>query len=542
MQPALSIAYFVTSHGFGHAARASAVMNAIYARWPFSRFEIFSLTPEWFFKKSVKAPYTFHPEQTDVGLVQETPLHFSLEKTLDALDAFLPFDPLRIDQLAEKVSAADCHLVISDISPLGIAVAKHAKIASVLVENFTWNWIYEPYTDDEPRFIKHINRLCDYYGNVDYRIQASPVCGRPACSTGKKHPCTTPIARAPATGIPAVRERLGINPQEKMVLITMGGISGGLPLPEPFAVNGQRICFVMPGAPGNLPVEGKKQNNVIFLPQHSAFYHPDLVNAADAVVGKLGYSTLAEVYHAGVPYGFIPRPDFRESPVFESFIRKNMAGIKITETELNSGNWVKRVFELLQLPVREMSEPNGADMAAMYICDYLACEKEILEVVDTHGCVVGAAPRQCVHGNNRLLHRVVHVLVFDKENRLLLQKRSLKKRVAPGRWDTSVGGHVDCGESIEAATYREMEEELGIRPSSLKFAYQYIHSNDFESELVFTCTCQYDGRIVFNPEEIDAVRFWNMKEIEESLGKSVLSDNFEDEFRRYRRWLEKEEN
>ncbi|MBC2715495.1 MAG: hypothetical protein HF978_09310 [Desulfobacteraceae bacterium] len=53
MNPKLSIAYFVTFHGFGHAARASAVMNAIYARWPFVHFEIFTQTPEWFFKDSL---------------------------------------------------------------------------------------------------------------------------------------------------------------------------------------------------------------------------------------------------------------------------------------------------------------------------------------------------------------------------------------------------------------------------------------------------------------------------------------------------------
>ena len=69
MIPKLSIAYFVTSHGFGHAARASAVMNAIYVRWPFVHFEIFALTPEWFFQRSLNVPFVYHSEPTDIGLV-----------------------------------------------------------------------------------------------------------------------------------------------------------------------------------------------------------------------------------------------------------------------------------------------------------------------------------------------------------------------------------------------------------------------------------------------------------------------------------------
>lgn len=178
-----------------------------------------------------------------------------------------------------------------------------------------------------------------------------------------------------------------------------------------------------------------------------------------------------------------------------------------------------------------------SDQAAELVCRHLAGELEILEVVDTQGQVVGAAPRKQVHGNNDLLHRVVHVLVQDQEGRLLLQKRASHKRVAPGRWDTSVGGHVDCGETIQEAMYREMEEELGIRPHNLQFAYQYIHSNDFESELVYTYTCGYLGQVQYNPEEIEAVKPWDTKEIQHYLGTGVLSDNFEEEFQRYLQWL-----
>ncbi len=533
MNPRLSIAYFITSHGFGHASRASAVMNAVYDRWPFVHFEIYTLTPEWFFKNSLKAPFAYHAEQTDVGLVQISSLHFNLDKTFDALEKFLPFGQNLLDALAEQLHFSDCQWIISDISPLGIAVGEHAGITSVLVENFTWDWIYEAYLPADQRFRKYIDLLSDLYGKAGHRIQAQPV-----CSHRRAQLCTPPISRKPLTDARIVREKLGINERDQMVLITMGGILETLPFTGQLAGFDEHICFVVPGTASKLPSGGKKHHNIIFLPQNSTFYHPDLVNAADAVVGKVGYSTLAEIYHAGVPYGFITRSDFRESSVFESYIQSNMAGIRIDEKDFISGEWLKQLSGLLALPKPSISEPNGAGSAAEYICNHLACEKQILEVVDKQGCVIGAAPRKCVHGNNQLLHRVVHVLVFDKYHRLLLQKRSLNKRVAPGRWDTSVGGHVDCCEPVEKAMFREMEEELGIRPLAPRFIYQYIHSNDFESELVFTYTCRYDGKITYNHEEIDSVRFWEMKEIIDHLGKGILSDNFEDEFKRYQRWVE----
>ncbi len=529
MHPKIAIAFFVTAHGFGHAARSCAVMNAIFRKWPFARFEIFTRTPEWFFKTSLAAPYAYHAWETDVGLVQTDPLHFDFEKTLAALDRFLPFADTRLQALADQLSNRNCLLAVSDISPLGIAAAAYAGIPSVLVENFTWDWIYKPYVRRFPRFLPHVQSLEKYYNQANLRIQARPVCT-------KVNNCRVvpPVARSWITDPATLRQALGISGFRKMVLITMGGIPGNLEFAEGLDAD-ETLCYVVPGAQ-NVPAGGSCRNNMIFLPQASDFYHPDLVNAADAVVGKLGYSTLAEVYHAGVPYGYVTRPDFRESEGFETFIRDHMSGMEMDAAAFAGPHFPDQVRSLLCLPKKFPDEPNGADAAANYICDFLACEKEILEVVDPAGCVVGAAPRKCVHGNNLLLHRVVHVMVCDSIGRILLQKRSRNKQVAPGRWDTSVGGHVDCGESIEVAMYREMEEELGIRPPSLEFAYQYTHSNDFESELVFTYTCRYNDQILFNPEEIETVRFWDLSEIEETLGKGILSDNFEDEFRRYQKW------
>ena len=62
------------------------------------------------------------------------------------------------------------------------------------------------------------------------------------------------------------------------------------------------------------------------LSSRSGIFHPDIVAASDGVVGKIGYSTLAEVYAAGVPYGFVPRPRFRESDVLSAFVQEQMSG------------------------------------------------------------------------------------------------------------------------------------------------------------------------------------------------------------------------
>ena len=159
--------------------------------------------------------------------------------------------------------------------------------------------------------------------------------------------------------------------------------------------------------------------------------------------------------------------------------------------------------------------------------------EELLEVVNEEGKIIKILPRSVIHGNPSLMHRVAHVLVFNKDGALLLQKRSMNKDVAPGKWDTSVGGHVNAGETIEEAVRREMEEEVGITSCELKFLYSYIHSNPYETELVYTYSCIYEGGINFNQDEIDEVRFWGIDAIRENISKGVFSDNFEDEFKMY---------
>lgn len=163
--------------------------------------------------------------------------------------------------------------------------------------------------------------------------------------------------------------------------------------------------------------------------------------------------------------------------------------------------------------------------------------EEILEIVDEKGNTIGTAFRSEIHGNPKLLHKVVHVLVFNNKGEILLQKRSMNKDVAPGKWDTSVGGHVPNGEDLKNAALREMEEELGVIVDDLRFLYSYIHSNSYESELVYTHSCIHNGPFNFNKEEIEEVRFWSIKEIKKALGTGMLSDNFESEIKKYMNFL-----
>lgn len=157
---------------------------------------------------------------------------------------------------------------------------------------------------------------------------------------------------------------------------------------------------------------------------------------------------------------------------------------------------------------------------------------EIFPIVDEEGNTIGEAPRSVCHdGSSKLLHPVVHIHLFNSSGELFLQKRSLKKDIQPGKWDTSVGGHISPGESVLSALEREALEELGLNGLKTDYIGKYVWESPREKELVYSYSAYSDEPPEINPDEIDEGRYWKIREINASLGKSIFSPNFEYEFK-----------
>ncbi|ERI86662.1 putative isopentenyl-diphosphate delta-isomerase [Bacteroides pyogenes F0041] len=155
--------------------------------------------------------------------------------------------------------------------------------------------------------------------------------------------------------------------------------------------------------------------------------------------------------------------------------------------------------------------------------------REIFPLVDEQGNITGTATRGECHNGSKLLHPVVHLHVFNDRGELYLQKRPEWKDIQPGKWDTSVGGHIDLGESVETALRREAYEELGITEFTAERLTSYVYESDCEKELVFVYKTVYNGKI--RPgKEVAESGFWTMQEIKENFGKGVFTPNFEQEF------------
>ena len=161
-------------------------------------------------------------------------------------------------------------------------------------------------------------------------------------------------------------------------------------------------------------------------------------------------------------------------------------------------------------------------------------DNEMLDLVDDRNRIIGRVSRGNVHGNPSLQHRAVHVFVRNSDGDLFLQKRSGDKRIQPGKWDTSVGGHVQAGQSYEEAAWREASEELGIAPEDsfpLQFSHEYVWKSDVETEHVRTYLLDYEGPFKLQAEEVEEGRFWSVGELRAAVGTGFLTPNLEEELR-----------
>ena len=157
---------------------------------------------------------------------------------------------------------------------------------------------------------------------------------------------------------------------------------------------------------------------------------------------------------------------------------------------------------------------------------------EWFPLVNEAGETIGKASRQECHSGSKLLHPVVHLHIFNEAGDIFLQKRAMTKDIQPGKWDTSVGGHIDYGETVEEALKREVREELGITSFEPVYMTSYVFESTVEKELVNTFRTVYTGKILPDTDELDGGRFWTIEEVKSGLGKNLFTPNFETEFKR----------
>jgi isopentenyl-diphosphate delta-isomerase len=141
--------------------------------------------------------------------------------------------------------------------------------------------------------------------------------------------------------------------------------------------------------------------------------------------------------------------------------------------------------------------------------------EEMFDVVNERDEVIDLKPRRVVHREG-LLHRAVHLLVFNAEGEVFLQKRSMLKDCFPGTWDSSSSGHLDPGEDYDECVIREAREEIGLVLEATPEKLFKIDACELTGmEFVWIYRCQHEGPFQLDPKEVETGDWFSPAEINE---------------------------
>jgi L-arabinokinase len=354
----VTVVFYISSHGFGHASRSIELIAAILARRPGTRIIVKTMVPTWLFASAAPRDIEIVPLEIDVGVAQIDSLNVDERETARRVAAFYGSFDRRADAEAAFLETERAALVLGDIPPLAFAAAARAHVASIAIGNFTWDWIYGgyeafgdgPQADAGARAALETIRAAYASAGLALRL---PLHGGfdPMARVVRDIPF---IARRSTRDRAETRERLGIRSDRPFVLASFS--AGDLPLPYRQIEDTERLTILAPvrEAPDGLA-------------------YPDLVAAADAVVSKPGYGIVSECIANGTPLLYTSRGRFVE---YEVFVREMPSLLRcryLEQPDFLAGRWGAPLRSLLaQTPPPVTPRVDGAAVAADAIVEWAA--------------------------------------------------------------------------------------------------------------------------------------------------------------------------
>lgn len=139
-------------------------------------------------------------------------------------------------------------------------------------------------------------------------------------------------------------------------------------------------------------------------------------------------------------------------------------------------------------------------------------KNEIVQIVDQDNVEIAAVTRGIMR-EQKLIHRASYILVFNTDQDLYVQKRTMTKDVYPGYYDVAAGGVVLAGETYEEAAERELAEELGVEGVRLIPCFDHYYEDEANKVWGRIFRCQHNGPFILQEEEIESAGFMSVKQV-----------------------------
>jgi len=345
----------LSGHGFGHVAQTAPILDALHRAMPQLRLTVRSAVPLAHLRSRIHAPFAHLSSEGDIGMAMSSALDIRIDDSRAAYRVFHAGWEGRVADEAHLLRDLGADMVLSNVGYLPLAGAQRAGIPNAALCSLNWFDIYRHYCGDDA--IATQIHAC--YANADAFLRATPGMSMEAL------PNLVPVAPIAAVGSnrrDELNQRLQLAQDEKLVLVSLGGIASRLPIERWPRIDGVRWLVQQ-----DWQIEHPDAIVLESLPTSFG----DLLASSDALLCKPGYGSFAEAACSGVPVLYVSRADWPESPALIEWLQQHGLCREISREALEQGDFAGALREICDIPRPKPVIPEGAGQVADWLAERL---------------------------------------------------------------------------------------------------------------------------------------------------------------------------
>ena len=345
----------ISGHGFGHVAQTAPILNLLHERMPELRLTVRSAAPLAHLRSRIHAPFTHLSSQGDIGMLMSSALDVRLDESRAAYCAFHAHWEARVVDEARLLRDIKAGFVFSNVGYLPLAGAQRASIPNAALCSLNWADIYRHYFGDDAIAAQ----IQNCYANADAFLRATPGM---AMSDLTNLIRVAPVAAIGMNRRTELNQRLQLSTDEKLVLVSLGGITSRLPIEHWPRITGVRWVVQESWQvkhPDALILETLQMN------------FSDLLASSDALICKPGYGSFVEAASCGVPVLYVSRADWPETPALITWLQQHTPCREVSRDVLEHGMIAEALQGIWNTARPEAVIPQGGEQVANWLAEKL---------------------------------------------------------------------------------------------------------------------------------------------------------------------------
>ena len=347
---------FISAHGFGHVAQTAPILNQLRATMPDLQLTISSDVSLEHLKSRIVGPFNYLRNSGDIGMLMSSALDVKVEESAYAYQALHREWGMAVRNQADLLKDIAPDFVLSNVGYLPLAGAHHADIPSAALCSLNWLDIFAHYCSAISGAHLVIEQIRHSYANAGAFLALTP--GMPMASLPNRIEIG-PVAEQGINRRDEINKNLSLSSSEKLVLVSMGGIAGRLPVETWPKIDGVRWLV-------QAAWHVSHPNAVVIESLEISF--SDVLASSDALICKPGYGSFVEAACVGLPVLYVRRQDWPEAACLEAWLKQYGCGAEMTRQQLEQGDIQTALMPLLYDPRPVPVAPSGT----MQVTEYLA--------------------------------------------------------------------------------------------------------------------------------------------------------------------------